>query len=161
MNIFVLDRNIAKCVQYYADKHVIKMILESAQLLSTAVRVSGVDSGYKTTHKNHPCSIWARESLDNWRWLRELVFELHNEYQFRYGKEKVHKSFLVVQNLLEPRIESIGLTEFAQAMPEQYKNVDVVTAYRNYYKFEKRHLFKWTNRKPPYWIKNVHRRRKT
>ena len=59
MNIFVLDQNIEKCAKYHCDKHVIKMILESAQMLSSVVRIQGFDIGYKLTHKNHPCSIWA------------------------------------------------------------------------------------------------------
>jgi hypothetical protein len=59
MNIFLLDSNIKKCAQYHCDKHVVKMILESAQILSTVLRLNGVDQGYKTTHANHPCTLWA------------------------------------------------------------------------------------------------------
>ena len=83
MNIFVLDKDIKKCAQYHCDRHVIKMILESSQMLSTACRMNGVHDGYKATHISHPCSIWVRESLDNWFWLRDLVTELNEEYKYR------------------------------------------------------------------------------
>ena len=63
MNIFILDKNIKKCASYHCDKHVAKMILESAQMLSTAVRLAGDDIGYKVTHQNHPCMVWTRNSL--------------------------------------------------------------------------------------------------
>ena len=83
MNIFVLDQNIDKSVEYYFDKHVVKMVTESAQLLSSAVRMSGIDAGYKLTHKNHPCAIWARESLSNWQYLLELTRAMNDEYRYR------------------------------------------------------------------------------
>ena len=91
MNIFVLDSNIQKCAQYHCDKHVVKMILESAQLLSTVLRLNDVDYGYKATHANHPCTSWAGESLSNWKWLRNFAFELNQEYRFRFGREINHK----------------------------------------------------------------------
>jgi hypothetical protein len=72
MNIFILDEIPEKCARYHCDAHVIKMILESAQMLSTTVRLSGIDRGYKITHQNHPCTLWTGESLSNWQWLREL-----------------------------------------------------------------------------------------
>jgi hypothetical protein len=83
MNIFLLDSNIKKCAQYHCDKHVVKMILESAQILSTVLRLNGVDQGYKTTHANHPCTLWAGKSFSNWKWLRELASALNKEYRFR------------------------------------------------------------------------------
>lgn len=68
MNIFVLDSDPEIAAKYHTDKHVIKMILESAQMMSTVVRYVGLDAGYKSTHLNHPCTIWARTSLSNWLW---------------------------------------------------------------------------------------------
>lgn len=156
MNIFILDNNIEKIAQYHVDKHVVKMILESAQLLSSAVRTSGIDAGYKLTHKNHPCAIWARESLANWLWLTELTEALHNEWRFRFNHPlgKVHKSWEVVQQLPTPNLsEDIGLTPFVQAMPDQYKNEDAVKAYRDYYIGEKAHLASWKKREQPEWWK--------
>ena len=69
MNIFYLDENHETCAQYHCDKHVIKMILETAQLLCCVHWVSGVEAPYKKTHVNHPSSVWARESLTNYKWF--------------------------------------------------------------------------------------------
>ena len=80
MNIFVLDEDVEKCAEYHCDKHVIKMILESAQMMSAVVRLNGHDTGYKLTHKNHPCTIWARKSLSNYIWLKSLISLLHQVF---------------------------------------------------------------------------------
>jgi hypothetical protein len=152
MNIFLLDMDWQTNATYHVDKHVVKMILESAQLLSTAVRLSGIDAGYKAAYKNHPCAIWTRQSLANWKWLYYLTEALNEEYKYRYNKKVNHKSYDVVQSLPLPNIEDIGVTQFAQAMPNCYKSYDPVQAYRNYYIGEKDHLFSWTKRDVPYWI---------
>ena len=152
MNIFVLDQNdLTKCAQYHNDKHVVKMILEYAQQLSTAIRLSGKSVGYKATHKNHPCNIWVRESLSNWNWLYNLTQELHKEWQYRFDHDHNHKSWDVVQSLPYPNIPDIGLTDFAQAMPDDYKSVNAQIAYRRYYKNDKQHLAVWTGRPVPKW----------
>ena len=153
MNIFVLDQNIRKCAEYHCDKHVIKMILESAQMLSSVVRIQGHDIGYKLTHKNHPCTIWARESLSNYLWLLQLTEDLNSEYRYRYNKEVNHKSYDMVKTLPIPNLPAIGLTPFAQAMPEQYKNKNTVQAYRSYYLNEKSNILQWTKREPPFFYK--------
>jgi len=154
MNIFILDEDFEECAKYHCDKHVVKMILEHAQLLSSAVRLSGIDEGYKLTHQNHPCAIWVRESLSNYFWLMQLTAELHKEWQYRYGHSstKIHKSYYIASHLSIPKIEDKGLTPFAQAMPDKYKNKDTVKAYRDYYREEKKHLHSWKNRDKPYWI---------
>ena len=153
MNIFVLDSNIKSAAEYHADKHVVKMILETAQIMSVAVRDSGIDAGYKVTHYNHPCTKWARASLSNFRWLYDLAFWLNIEYRYRFNHRVNHKSFDVIDNLPEPNIEDIGLTPFALAMPDDYKvEGDPVQSYRNYYLATKQHLFKWSKRDVPYWI---------
>lgn len=155
MNIFVLDRDQKKCARYHADKHVVKMILESAQLLSTAVRLSGLDAGYKATHKNHPCALWTRASRANWLWLKDLARELNAEYRFRFRREQNHKSWDVIATLPEPPLPDVGLTPFAQAMPESYRHNNPVTAYRRYYLNEKKHLLNWSgNRCKPGWVRN-------
>lgn len=151
MNIFVLDNDVAKCAEYHCDKHVVKMILESAQILSTVCRQSGLDVGYKPTHSHHPCTIWASESLDNWIWLRNLTALLNAEYKYRYEKSNNHKSYDLVATLPLPNIPDIGLTPFAQAMPDKYKHDDAVVAYRNYYVNEKSDFLKWTKRGAPLW----------
>ena len=154
MNIFILDKEVKKCAEYHCDKHVIKMILESAQMLSAVVRLNGHDIGYKLTHKNHPCTIWARESLSNYNWLVRLTRLLNYEYRYRYDKDINHKSYDLVKTLPIPDLPDIGLTPFAQAMPEQYKNKNAVKAYRDYYINEKSSFLTWTKRKKPKWINN-------
>tara|TARA_R110002153_G_scaffold30259_4_gene92595 strand:- start:454 stop:933 length:480 start_codon:yes stop_codon:yes gene_type:complete len=152
MNIFVLDEKVEKCAEYHCDKHVIKMILESAQMMSAVVRLDGYDIGYKLTHKNHPCTIWARKSLSNYIWLFKLVEHLNAEYRYRYNKDVNHKSFDMVKTLPTPNLPDTGLTPFAQAMPDQYRNKNAVKAYRDYYINEKSNLLIWTKRKTPEWI---------
>jgi len=152
MNIFYLDYNIEECAKAHVDKHVVKMITEHAQLLSTAVRLSGIDAGYKVTHQNHPCAIWARESLDNWRWLKDLTEALNNEYMYRYERFNNHKAFDTVLSLPEPNIPSTGITPFRLAMPDDVRTDDPVQAYRNYYNKYKTHIAVWTNREVPYWF---------
>ena len=152
VNIFILDENPKTCAKYHCDKHVIKMILESAQMLSTVSRLNGGEAGYKPTHKNHPCTKWAGQSLTNWFWLQTLTKHLNEEYIYRYNKEENHKSYEVAQTLVVPNIPVLGLTKFAQAMPDQYKNSNPVTAYRNYYLKEKTDLLYWKNRPTPKWV---------
>lgn len=152
MNIFVLSKNIKKCAKYHSDKHVVKMILEYSQILSTVCRLKGADAGYKKTHTRHPCVIWAGESKSNWLWLKELNYALHEEYKYRYGKDKTHKSYVVSEELPVPELPKLGITTFAQAMPEQYRNNNVVKAYRDYYINEKHEIAFWTKRTKPYWF---------
>ena len=140
MNIFFLDYDVKKCAQYHVDKHVVKMILETAQLLCGVHHVTAHDTAhdtahvpYKLSHKNHPCSIWSRESLSNYLYLCELGLELCEEYTYRYGKR--HKSQDVIEWCLinKPNIPDVGFTEPAKAMPDEYKVKSVVESYRNYY----------------------------
>lgn len=153
MNIFVLDISPIACARAHADKHCVKMVLETAQLLSTAIRLTGGDYGYKATHKNHPCSIWARTTKANFGWLQHLGMELCWEYSHRYGK--VHKCESIIRDAPNDTIPNGGLTPFAQAMPDEYKNEDPVLAYRSYYLNEKYNLLIYTNRQPPDWAKHI------
>lgn len=152
MNIFLLDKDMTKNAEYHCDKHVVKMITEHNQLLCSAYYFTEniPDGIYKLTHQNHPCSKWARESLSNWLWLREMNLILCKEYSFRYNKTHMGEQFC--KSLVTPQIEDKGLTDFAQAMPESYKSDDPVDAYRKYYLAEKRHIFCWKNREKPSWI---------
>lgn len=153
MNIFILDLDIEKCAQYHCDKHVIKMILESAQLLSTCNRYFGLNEGYKSTHVNHPCAKWVRESLTNYYWLMHLAIFLNHEYRYRYNKSVNHKSLEIILELsTPPGLIDIGLTPFALAMPEEYKSDDPVEAYRAYYLCEKSHILQYTKRSKPIWV---------
>jgi len=155
MNIFILDWDVKKCAVYHNDKHVVKMILETAQLLCGVHHVTetNIDNiPYKLSHKNHPCSIWARESITNYLWLCELGLELCKEYTYRY--EKRHKSQDVIEWCLfnKPNIEDKGFTEPAKAMPDEYKVKSVVQSYRNYYNGEKVSFSKWKKREIPKWF---------
>jgi hypothetical protein len=152
MNIFVLDNNRKNCAQYHVDRHVVKMILESTQILSTVCRLNDVEEGYKITHKNHPCVKWCANSLSNWLWLQEHIHYLNEEYKFRFNHIENHKSYEVAIKLSKPRIKDTGLTIFALAMPEIYKSNDSIISYRNYYIGEKQHLAKWTKREIPEWF---------
>lgn len=154
MNIFVLDLDHEKNAQYHVDKHCSKMIVEYAQMLSTAVRLSGVDAGYKISHRNHPCTRWVGESRENWLWLRDLLDALNTEWKYRYNHERNHKSFDVAMSLPIPKLPSVGLTPFAQAMPEYCKCNNAVRAYRRYYRWEKNHIASWKNRKKPRFFRN-------
>lgn len=155
MNIFVLDLDVKKCAEYHNDKHVVKMILESAQLLCGVHHMTeslSNDIPYKLSHKNHPCSIWARESITNYLWLCELGLELCYEYTYRYGRK--HKSQEVIEWCVvnKPNISDKGFTEPPKAMPNQYKVKSVVESYRNYYLGDKAYFSKWKNRKTPKWF---------
>ena len=152
MNIFYLDEDMIKNAQYHYNRHVVKMICEQAQILCSAYySTDNVPNNiYKATHKNHPCCIWARESLSNWIWLRDMTLVLYKEYQYRYNK--THKSGELVKTLSNPNIVDIGITKRPQAMPEQYKDLNPIIAYRNYYRNEKQHLLQYKNRNVPDWL---------
>ena len=153
MNIFILDLDIKKCARYHCDQHVSKMILESAQLLCTALNKKGRKTPYRSTHINHPCTIWAGESYDNFIWLRKLAVALNSEYRYRFRKSNDHKSLSVIEELSKERFESMGLTPFAQAMPDEYKELDdPVAAYRRFYIGEKLSFARWTRRRKPEWV---------
>ena len=154
MNIFVLDNDHQKCAEYHCDKHTVKMILEYAQILSTNVRIANdCEAGYKITHRNHPCTIWARQSLSNWLWLKKLSFHLNEEYKYRYGHVRNHKSYDVIESLPAPNIPDVGLTPFAQAMPDYCKSDDAVDPYPRYYILEKKDIVNWKKRNLPNWYK--------
>ena len=153
MNIFVLDMNIEKCARYHCDQHVVKMILESVQIVCTVLNKKGFTTPYKSTHTKHPCVLWAGQSFDNLKWLTSLARALNREYKYRYRKSEQHVSMHVLDQVKTMRFESIGLTEFAQAMPEKYKVPgDPVSAYRGFYVGEKLRFAKWTRRRRPIWI---------
>ncbi|HUB67695.1 MAG TPA: pyrimidine dimer DNA glycosylase/endonuclease V [Candidatus Methylacidiphilales bacterium] len=153
MNIFVLDLNPVKAAQYHNDRHCVKMIVETTQLLSTSLPYleQGRVGPYKATHLNHPCSIWTRSCKGNYQWLWKLGIALCEEYTHRYGRVHGCKPYLVDLKLSKPIPRR--MTPFAQAMPERYRHQLAVTAYRAYYMAEKRHIATWTNREIPYWWK--------
>ncbi|MFO8184519.1 MAG: hypothetical protein R6U39_10130 [Candidatus Aegiribacteria sp.] len=153
MNIFILDTDTMNCARYHSDRHVVKMVLESTQMLCTVLHQNGIAAPYRPTHPHHPCTLWAGRSLSNWIWLRDLALALNDEYRFRYGRERDHASAVVAAALPAPPIQDLGLTEFVQAMPEEYRVPgDAVAAYRKFYVKEKSGFASWTGRPVPHWF---------
>lgn len=174
MNIFVLDSDATVAAHMMCDKHVVKMILESCQLLSTAHHVldgeqvvitsdkrkytsysNGNDNICKCTMINHPCTIWTRTSRDNYLWLWKHTYSLCKEYTRRYGKVHAMEKMLMDELYSPPRnIPKGKVTPFAQAMPDQYKDQNAVVAYRKYYINEKTRFAKWKSGNEPKWFTN-------
>lgn len=166
MNIFVTDKDPVISAQALDDKRVIKMALETAQLLSSAIFINDNmtrhDEIYKPTHLKHPCTIWASASSENWSWLYEHFTALCQEYNFRYNK--YHACLKISEHLLNLRhhIKEGSLTPFAncthsEAMQIDFRDMsDTFEAYRKYliakWKYDKVKP-KWTNREKPLWYK--------
>ena len=177
MNIFYIDKSPIQCAQWMVDKHVVKMILESAQLLCTAHRLlDGIQTPaksktgrnvkryiledsrdgllYSATHTNHPSAVWTRTSVENYLWLVEHTYGLLAEYKHRYGK--THKCTELAYYLQSPpqNLRDYDMTVMPCAMDKQYIiSNDPIVNYRNYYSKGKAHIHSWTNRDPPEWIK--------
>ena len=159
MNIFFLHLWPKTAAEYHCDKHVVKMIIETAQLLYTAhwlLNPEGLpENAYKKAHVNHPCAIWARKTLCNYMWLACLGWWLCKEYSYRYGEDKKHKTEPHIEWLMHNPPASIPyrpLTRPALAMPDEYKQEDYIQAYRTFYiesKMKKRGIVKYTKRERP------------
>jgi hypothetical protein len=130
------------------------MPLETAQMLSTAVLINGGDSKYKISHKNHPCSIWARDTRENFVWLCKLGLKLCEEHLYRYDKDKYHASHEVIIGCYNQShlIPDGDFYNPPQCMPEQYKRSNVVDAYREYYINDKSNIANWKKRQRPNWF---------
>lgn len=194
MNIFYVDTNPYIAAEYLCDKHVVKMILESAQMLSTAHRlldgklteyeefipkfknINGFKVGtgwitkkkqkyvltnvrdeskfYKVAHKNHPSSIWVRQSDEHYRWLYEHFDGLCEEYTRRYGKVHATELKLALNLFFNPKqIKKAGFTPPPCCMPDECKLTnDAVINYQYYYVTEKKSMLKYTKREAPHWI---------
>lgn len=177
MNIFVLDTDAVEAAKLHCDKHVVKMIVESAQMLSTAIRIIDgspetrisargrslkhwrlLDSResllYLPTHVNHPCSVWTRESAANYWWHLDLFEALCDEYFFRYGK--IHKTDHILRKVLrkgpKTKFMQTDLQSFPICMQDAHKKSDAVESYRTYYREEKSSFARWTNRPIPEWM---------
>lgn len=177
MNIFYLSNSVTECAQMHVDKHVLKQVVEYSQILSTTHRVldgteyiddssgrkirrwklggSYEDLLYKNTHQNHPSTVWARQSYDNYMWLHSLTEALCTEYTYRYGKihKCEHSGLLDTLSYAPFNIPVKVFTEPTPAMPAKYVvKGDSIQSYRNYYNDGKRHLFSWKNRPTPDFI---------
>jgi len=182
VNIFYLSNDVQKCAEMHVDKHCVKMILEYAQLLSTAHRVlDGIqhvrlsktgrkqtayvlsDSResilYSATHINHPSAIWCRMNVQNYMWLAEMLEMLCGEYTYRYGKvHKVERDGLMqlLKNQFPKNLPIGEFTEPTPAMPDHYKvAADSISSYKNYYLGDKTRMFSWKNRNQPSWTLNT------
>ena len=164
MNIFFLSMDPKEAAMFHCDKHVVKMILETAQLLYSAHWILGPspdfpENAYKLTHQNHPCSVWARESLTNYLWLCSLGWWLCKEYTFRY--KKIHKTETHIMWLFQNPPEDIPylvMTQPAQAMPLEYKENDPVEAYRKFYiesKLKNRNIVTYKLRERPAFLQGL------
>ena len=164
MNIFFLSFDPREAARLHCDKHVVKMIIESAQLLYSSHWILNPEdlppNAYKLAHKNHPCSIWVRASLTNYMWLASLAWWLCKEYQYRYGDQKIHKTEAHVVWLINNTPKSIPFVEFtrpALAMPDQYKQEDVIESYKMFYvysKLKERNIVNYTKREWPKFLIN-------
>jgi hypothetical protein len=178
MNIFYLDHDVTKCAEMHNNKHTVKMILEYAQLLSTAHRVLDGDvvigkskTGrkqtryvlpsddsilYSATHINHPSSVWVRQSDKNYDWLFGLLQALMAEYTHRY--DKIHATSRLEMHLakLPKNIPLKPFTEPTPAMPDDVKVPgDSIASYRKYYIQNKPHLANWKKRPVPEWYLTI------
>ena len=165
-----MSNNPPECAQFHVDRHVTKMVLEYAQLLSTTHRyLDGTQSVgtsktgrkqtryvlpdqresilYSATHLNHPSAVWVRKSRDNYAWLYQLLDCLCKEYTYRYGKiHKVEASGLLEKLWFVPTgiSEHVKFTEPTPAMPDDIKvEHDSIASYRKYYIMNKQHLWSW------------------
>lgn len=157
MNIFVLDEDASAAARYHCDKHVVKMIVESAQMLSTAHRLAGgepPDNIYRTSYPNHPCTNWARESVQNYCWLHKLAVALCHQYRIRYRKTHGAEPMLLGPlDSIPPDITKVEQTPFTQVMPFPYQvKGDPVQAYRLYYIGAKMHFAQWRVVSKPHWL---------
>lgn len=164
MNIFVLSENPRQAAKYLADKHVPKMLVESAQMLANAYTLDMLakddcpktqkGTSRKHSYLHHPCSKWAIECFGNWYWLLKHAQEICRQFKLRRGKNHFTEDFIYwcylhVPNWL-PKYPDFSTTKFAIAMPEEYITDDIVESYRNYYKCEKS-FAKWDKTEIPNW----------
>ena len=180
MNVFYLNHDPLTCAEEHCDKHCVKMIIEYAQLMSTAHRMlDGTEyedrtkNGrrirrwrmpdpymesklYKASHFNHPSAIWVRQSKANYKWLYDMWIQLCMEYTIRYGRNHETMNKLATLLSLTPvNIPDGEFTEPPQAMPDDCKRPTAIEGYKNYYIKEKHSFAKWKNGKIPKWFNDA------
>ena len=163
MNIFVLDENPITAAVMMCDKHIPKMVVESAQMMASAVRRHGATDDvmpltkagkpYKGGYAHHPCTVWAGDTFGNFAWLADHAMGLLVEYTSRFGKvhacaDPISELWSIGTSVYDDPILSV--TPFALAMPDEYLNGDAVKAYRDYY--HSKTFAKWEKGTPvPDW----------
>lgn len=153
MNIFYIDSDPIIAAQQLADKHVVKMCLESAQMLCTTHHtVNTPNIPYRCAHLNHPSTQWVRQSIQHYDWLLEHGKEICREYTRRYGK--VHKTEAVLEWCTQnkPALRNFKFIEPPKCMDPKYKLKDTVESYRKFYNEEK------VGEKKLTWDKAPHRK---
>lgn len=146
MNIFFLDRDPAVAAQLHCDKHVVKMVLETAQILSSVHHRYENPVTYKPTHQKHPCVLWAGSSPMHYRWTQQLGEHLSRVYTHRHGKQ--HKSGKLIRGELELPPFRLAMSPVfwedpPQCMPDEHKDTDPVLAYQRYYRVAKYGITTW------------------
>jgi len=152
MNIFHLHKDPKICASYHCDKHVVKMILETGQMLSTAYqRHCGIDEQlYKPAYPKHPMTIWVGDSLGNYMWSMDLLGHLLNQYRLRYHN-RIHKTGRILNNLIclnkniKNKFDVKNFTQPPLCMPADCKRDCYIFSYRKYYKEYKAHFAKYTS----------------
>jgi len=157
MNIFHVDHCPYKAAEMLCDKHINKMLTETVQMLCTAHHTHGswYDGLMHPAYVHHPMTKWVAKNKGNYLWALEHAFGLRNEWRFRYATP--HRSAERLNDL--PRCTSIpvgAMTPPEQCMPDQYKDIDHVAAYRSFYINEKASFAKWERGRPmPDWYANA------
>lgn len=155
MNIFVLHAQPRTAARMHCDKHVVKMVMETAQLLSTAHYLAGSHAKpmLEPTHINHPCSVWARDCAGNYGWLWMLGVALCDEYTHRYQRTHSYDALLRITLQWMPRnISRQRRKPFVYCGPAQYYSRDPIASYRAYYIGEKARFARWKSREVPSWF---------
>jgi hypothetical protein len=159
LNVFYLNRDPVIAAQESCNKHVVKVILESAQMLSTAHRVCDGDDYanttgmYKMAHKNHPTTIWVRSGVANYDWLWRHMTALMREYTYRYDKHHATERLTECLARTPTNIPyGVKFTDPPQCMPDNCKGDDTVLAYQTYYIVEKSGFAQWKRRRRPEWF---------
>lgn len=157
MNIFIVDQDPVIAAQSLHDRHIVKMCLETAQILCTVAHQRGIAAPYKPTHANHPCTVWAGATWQNCYWLGVHGIALCREYTRRFGK--VHKCEDVICDmrrlLTDCEFALSGQTPFAQVVPPDCAGTDTVEAYRLAYRRHKLPGNRYTKREMPAWALEV------
>ena len=152
MNIFFLHKDPIRAAKAQCDKHVVKMVLETTQMLSTAARRHDYDAGYQTAYPNHPMTRWVGDTWDNFNWALMHGEALSCEYTFRY--KKFHKCHEILQQISQAvKLSSrdiFDITTPPLCMPDEFKCDDYVRAYRDYYIHK---IGEW--KRPPKWFKSL------
>ncbi|UZS00828.1 pyrimidine dimer DNA glycosylase [Pseudomonas phage vB_PsaM_M1] len=150
MNLFATSQCPVQSAKDHCNVHNVKMILEVAQMLSTAHFVlDGVQVGYKPTHQNHPCSIFVRSTSENYKWTYEHLQALLSEYTFRTGKTHKSSELLISLAKQPSKIEIGERTSFAMAMPDDFKKLGIFDQTKAYQSYLCAKFVEWQQREKP------------